>query len=59
MMAHICNSTTQEVEAGGSEAESQPQLHSEFEASILHEHLFQKKGVGLKRYLGSAGVGIS
>lgn len=48
-MAHICNSATQEVEAAGPEAESQPQLHSESEASILHEHLSQNKGVGLRR----------
>lgn len=32
-MAHTCNPTTQEAEAGKSQVEGQPELHSEFKTS--------------------------
>lgn len=54
MTAHIC--AMQEVEAGGPEAESQPQLPSEFEASILHEHLSQKEGCGTEEGTPRTGI---
>lgn len=46
----------QEVEAGGPEAESQPQLPSEFEASILHEHLSQKEECGTEEGTPRTGI---
>lgn len=34
-VAHICNPSTWEVEAGGSEIQSHPQLHAKSEANLL------------------------
>ena len=34
MVAHTCNLGTQEVEAGGLQNQSHPQLHSEFKDSL-------------------------
>lgn len=34
MVAHTCNLSTGKPEAGGSQVQSQPELHSEFEASL-------------------------
>lgn len=36
-----CNPSTGKGEAGGSEIEGQPQLHSRFEASLGYMRLFQ------------------
>ena len=34
LVTHAYNPSTQEMEAGGSEVQSPPQLHSKFEASL-------------------------
>jgi hypothetical protein len=34
MVAHICNYNTQETKAGTSRVQSQPALHSEFQANL-------------------------
>lgn len=38
-----CNPSTGKGEAGGSEIEGQPQLHSRFEASLGYMRLFQEE----------------
>jgi hypothetical protein len=39
---HIGNLSTQEVEVGGSEVQSHPQLHRKFKASVNYKTLSQK-----------------
>jgi hypothetical protein len=41
---HICEPSTWEVEAGGSEVRGYPQLHSEFEASLGYIRACLKTG---------------
>lgn len=43
MLVHICNQNTWEVEAGGSEVQGHPWLHSEFEASLGYVRLCFKQ----------------
>lgn len=43
LVVHSCNPIIREVEAGGSEVQGHPQLHSKSEASLGYKRLCLKK----------------
>lgn len=52
MVAHVCNSTNQVMDAGGSEVQGRPWLHREFQVSLglgTHKTLSKKKKKGVRR----------
>lgn len=51
-MAYTCKPTAQEEEAGGSQGEGHPQLHTEFIASLGHMGC-GKKGIKHKQTLST------
>jgi hypothetical protein len=42
IVVHVCNLTTQEAKAGGSQVQGQSELHSDFEASL---NPLEKQGI--------------
>lgn len=50
MVARACDPSTREVEAGRSEVQGHPQLHSEFEANLDHIRIHTHgRGCGARR----------